>query len=87
MVPWIISEFNRCVFMKMRGRGLYFIYISWERHWHFLGDCCSFSFSRFLGNIREAFDKNPELVSLLLDDFFKKAVHDAQVIKFWFNLM
>lgn len=34
--------------------------------------------SRFLGNIREAFDKNPELVSLLLDDFFKKAVHDAQ---------
>ena len=34
--------------------------------------------SRFLGNIREAFDKNPNLTSLLLDDFFKDAVHNAQ---------
>jgi len=34
--------------------------------------------SRFLGNIREAFDKNKELTSLLLDDFFTAAVQDAQ---------
>lgn len=34
--------------------------------------------SRFLGNIREAFDKNSNLTSLLLDDFFKNAVHDCQ---------
>lgn len=34
--------------------------------------------SRFLGNIREAFDKNGELRSLLLDDFFKDAVHKCQ---------
>lgn len=35
--------------------------------------------SRFLGNIREAFDKNPNLTSLLLDDFFRDAVHKCQV--------
>lgn len=35
--------------------------------------------SRFLGRIKEAFDKNPNLQNLLLDDFFKKAVQDAQV--------
>lgn len=34
--------------------------------------------SRFLGNIKEAFDKNPGLVNLLLDDFFLKAIHDCQ---------
>jgi len=34
--------------------------------------------SRFLGNIREAFDKNPNLTSLLLDDFFRDAVHKCQ---------
>lgn len=34
--------------------------------------------SRFLGNIGEAFDKNPNLTSLLLDDFFKDAVHKCQ---------
>merc|ERR1711868_332432 len=34
--------------------------------------------SRFLGNIKEAFDKDPNLQSLLLDDFFKDAVHAAQ---------
>lgn len=34
--------------------------------------------SRFLGNIREAFDKNDQLTSLLLDDFFVKAVENAQ---------
>jgi len=34
--------------------------------------------SRFLGNIREAFDKNPELDNLLLDPFFAGALADAQ---------
>jgi 6-phosphogluconate dehydrogenase len=34
--------------------------------------------SRFLGKIKEAFEKNPALVNLLLDDFFTKAVADAQ---------
>lgn len=38
-------------------------------------------FSRFLGNIREAFDKNEQLTSLLLDDFFVNAVEKAQVRK------
>eukprot|EP00118_Oscarella_pearsei_P024686 m.306589 g.306589 ORF g.306589 m.306589 type:complete len:485 (+) comp41379_c0_seq1:83-1537(+) len=34
--------------------------------------------SRFLGNIKEAFDKNPSLSNLLLDDFFKSAIHNCQ---------
>ncbi len=34
--------------------------------------------SAFLGNIKQAFDKNPKLTNLLLDDFFRKAIHDAQ---------
>ena len=34
--------------------------------------------SRFLGNIKEAFDKNPDLKNLLLDPFFAKAVEKAQ---------
>ena len=34
--------------------------------------------SRFLGNIRDAFDKNPELSNLLIDDFFEAAVRKAQ---------
>eukprot|EP00657_Telonema_sp_P-1_P010758 TRINITY_DN533_c0_g1_i4.p1 TRINITY_DN533_c0_g1~~TRINITY_DN533_c0_g1_i4.p1 ORF type:complete len:210 (-),score=86.92 TRINITY_DN533_c0_g1_i4:60-689(-) len=34
--------------------------------------------SRFLGNIKDAFDSNPELQSLLLDDFFRDAVHASQ---------
>jgi 6-phosphogluconate dehydrogenase len=34
--------------------------------------------SVFLGKIKEAFDKNSNLVNLLLDPFFKKAVEDAQ---------
>ena len=36
-------------------------------------------FSRFLGNIKEAFDKNSNLTNLLLDDFFKAAITDCQV--------
>ena len=35
--------------------------------------------SAFLGNIKEAFDKNPDLMNLLLDDFFKSAIHKCQV--------
>jgi len=34
--------------------------------------------SRFLGNIKAAFDKNPGLDNLLVDDFFKDAIHNAQ---------
>merc|ERR1711962_789315 len=34
--------------------------------------------SVFLGNIKAAYDKNPELDNLLLDDFFKDAIHKAQ---------
>ena len=39
----------------------------------------SLSFSRFLGNIKEAFDKNSDLKNLLLDDFFKNAILKCQV--------
>jgi 6-phosphogluconate dehydrogenase len=34
--------------------------------------------SRFLGNIKEAFDKNPQLSNLLMDEFFQKAMEDCQ---------
>jgi 6-phosphogluconate dehydrogenase len=34
--------------------------------------------SRFLGDIKAAFDKNPELENLLLDQFFTDALHNAQ---------
>lgn len=34
--------------------------------------------SKFLGKIKEAFDKNPELTNLLLDPFFKERVEKAQ---------
>jgi 6-phosphogluconate dehydrogenase len=34
--------------------------------------------ARFLGNIRDAFDSNPELANLLLDPYFKKVVINAQ---------
>lgn len=33
----------------------------------------------FLGKIKDAFDRNPELQNLLLDDFFKTAVEKCQV--------
>ena len=39
--------------------------------------CCIIR-SRFLGDIKTAFDKNPSLENLLLDDFFKAAVEKAQ---------
>lgn len=35
--------------------------------------------SRFLGDIKKAFDRNPELTNLLLDDFFCKAIKQCQV--------
>merc|ERR1712083_459482 len=34
--------------------------------------------SVFLGDIKAAYEKNPELDNLLLDDFFKNAIHKAQ---------
>ena len=34
--------------------------------------------SRFLGNIRDAFDKDPALANLMLDDFFKAAIDTGQ---------
>ena len=34
--------------------------------------------SRFLQDIKAAFDKNPDLENLLLDDFFKSAIDNAQ---------
>ncbi|MCZ7602508.1 MAG: decarboxylating NADP(+)-dependent phosphogluconate dehydrogenase [Melioribacteraceae bacterium] len=34
--------------------------------------------SIFLGKIKEAFDKNPKLTNLLLDDFFKKTIESSQ---------
>jgi 6-phosphogluconate dehydrogenase len=41
--------------------------------------------SIFLGKIKEAFDKNPELSNLLLDPFFKKAILDGQTS--WRNVV
>jgi len=34
--------------------------------------------SKFLGNIYEAFKNNPDLSNLMMDDFFKAALHKAQ---------
>ncbi len=34
--------------------------------------------SRFLGKIKEAFDKNPKLTNLLLDDYFRGEINRAQ---------
>ena len=45
----------------------------------YLIHCVSFIHSRFLGNIKEAFEKNPDLKNLLLDDFFKQAILKCQV--------
>ena len=35
--------------------------------------------SVFLGNIKQAFDKNPNLSNLLLDSFFKEEIKKCQV--------
>lgn len=37
------------------------------------------SCSAFLGNIRDAFKKNPDLTNLLMDDFFADAITRCQV--------
>jgi 6-phosphogluconate dehydrogenase len=34
--------------------------------------------SRFLGKIKEAYDKNPKLSNLLLDDYFRAAIKNSQ---------
>jgi 6-phosphogluconate dehydrogenase len=34
--------------------------------------------SKFLGNIKAAFDKNPNLANLLLDDFFREKINQCQ---------
>lgn len=41
--------------------------------------------SKFLGNIKQAYDKNPKLYSLLLDDFFQKEIEKCQ--KGWRNVI
>ena len=41
--------------------------------------------SRFLGKIKEAFDNNPKLGNLLLDNFFRKAIKDCQ--RSWRNVV
>ncbi len=41
--------------------------------------------SRFLGRIKEAFDKNPKLTNLLLDKFFKGEIKKAQ--RSWRNVV
>jgi 6-phosphogluconate dehydrogenase len=41
--------------------------------------------SRFLGDIKAAFDKNPKLMNLLLDPFFKKAIKNSQ--RAWRNVV
>jgi 6-phosphogluconate dehydrogenase len=41
--------------------------------------------SRFLGDIKRAFDKNPKLTNLLLDPFFKKAIKQCQ--RAWRNVV
>ncbi len=34
--------------------------------------------AKFLGDIKDAFDKNPELANLLLDPFFKNVIDECQ---------
>jgi len=41
--------------------------------------------SRFLGKIKEAYDKNPKLSNLLLDDYFRGEIKHAQ--KGWRNIV
>ena len=41
--------------------------------------------SRFLGDIKKAYDANPKLSNLLLDKFFKKAIKDSQ--RSWRNVV
>ena len=41
--------------------------------------------SKFLGKIKDAFDKNPDLHNLLLDDYFRSTILNAQ--KGWRNIV
>ena len=41
--------------------------------------------SQFLGKIKEGFDKRPDLRNLMLDPFFKKAIHKGQ--RSWRNVV
>jgi 6-phosphogluconate dehydrogenase len=41
--------------------------------------------SRFLGKIKEAYDNNPKLSNLMLDDFFRGAIKNSQ--KSWRNIV
>src|SRR4051812_44052945 len=41
--------------------------------------------SRFLGKIKEAFDNNPKLTNLMLDDFFRGAIKNSQ--KSWRSIV
>ncbi|HYV33031.1 MAG TPA: decarboxylating NADP(+)-dependent phosphogluconate dehydrogenase [Candidatus Binatia bacterium] len=41
--------------------------------------------SRFLGKIKEAFDKNPKLINLMLDDYFRGEIKKCQ--KGWRNVV
>src|SRR5437868_6287409 len=41
--------------------------------------------SRFLGRIKEAFDNNPKLTNLLLDNFFRKAIKESH--RSWRNVV
>jgi len=41
--------------------------------------------SRFLGNIKDAYEKNPKLTNLLLDQFFRQAIKKSQ--KGWRNVV
>lgn len=38
-----------------------------------------FAFSKFLYNIKEAFDRKADLQSLLVDEFFAKQLNESQV--------
>ena len=48
-------------------------------YWFSVSLLTLFSYSAFLGNIKAAFDKNPELANLLLDKFFSDAIQKCQV--------
>ena len=41
--------------------------------------------SRFLGKIKDAYDKNPKLANLLLDDYFRGEIKKSQ--KGWRNVV
>lgn len=52
---------------------------------HFHASMYFLCYSVFLGNIKLAFERNPDLSSLLLDDFFRQAVGNCQ--ESWRNVV